>query len=283
MVKRIPESWLAALPESLCCQIVAFAPIEQGRANTCFITLADGQDLFAKQTDSLSLNNEVRALNFLTANAPFSDFSHPELFSPNDQLLITNKINGASSFSETFRLLIQAGLTKALAELHRVDFSTLASDSTHFDLPSQDRFVEALKLVNCDTSARSKLIQQLTNAIAVITKIPSLLGFIHGDLTKDNIMLSDDNKVVLLDWELADIRDVRWDLATISEEYSLTQNEVEQLSTDYLNIRKIDEPSFRLGLSAWRFVYLVVCLTWALEVQQEYKSYFTKLLNFKDL
>lgn len=281
MVKGIPESWLVALPESLLAQIVSFVKIEQGRANSCFFSLADGQDLFAKQTDSLSLQNEVRALHFLAANAPFSDLTYPELFSSNEQLLITKKVNGLSLSAESFNQHKQVELTKALVELHKLDFSKIASDFTHFDLPSKDSFVESLKLVACSALEQSRLSQQLTDAIAVLSKVPSLLGFIHGDLTKDNIILSAEGKLVLLDWELADIRDVRWDLATICEEYSLSQNEIKQLSIGYTTMRDIDDPDFQLGLSAWRFIYLVVCFTWALSAHFEHQSYLDKLLSFK--
>ncbi len=281
MVKGIPESWLVALPESLLAQIVSFVKIEQGRANTCFISLSCGQVLFAKQTDSLSLKNEVKALNFLAANRPFSNLSCPELFSSNEQLLITKKINGSNTPVESFNQLQLAGITKALVELHKLELSTIASDFTHFDLPAKDSFVEALKLTDCQASMQSKLTQQLADATVTLTKVPSFLGFIHGDLTKDNLLLGEHGQLVILDWELADIRDVRWDLATICEEYSLTAEQIEQFITDYITRREIDEASFRKGLSAWRFIYLVICFIWALEEQQEHKNYFTKLLSFK--
>lgn len=281
MVKGIPESWLAALPESLLAKIVSFAEIEQGRANTCFISLPCGQALFAKQTDPLSLKNEIKALNFLATNTPFSNLSFPTVFSSNDELLLTNKVYGDAVSAQTNLLIGEAKLANALAELHQLDFATIASQCTHFDLPCENAFARALNLVHCEAQMQSKLLQRLAGSIAVISQTPSLLGFIHGDLTKDNLLLGKHGQLVILDWELADIRDVRWDLATICEEYSLTAGQTEQFITDYIARREIDEPSFRKGLSAWRFIYSVVCFIWALEEQQEHKNYFTKLLSFE--
>lgn len=281
MVKGIPTSWLVALPESLAQSVVAFDLVQQGRAQTCFLKLEQGLEIFAKQSEQELIRSEVNTLTFLAKQGEFTAFSYPELFGSEHNCLFTKKVNGTPLINELDLVIRDQSLATALAELHRIEAKHFSDLGDAFALPEIEELSKALKLFDVEPRSVERLLSNLSFAHTQILKNKQYLGFIHGDLTPDNI-LRFDNKPVFLDWEFASVRDVRWDLATICEELNLTRAQRELFVDNYLASKPECEVDFLPGLTHWRFIYLATCFIWSIE--QDFKSteYLAKLVNLLD-
>ena len=316
MVEGIPTSWLAVLPESLVNSITAFCPVQQGRAQTCFLTLNDEVEVFAKQSESELIQAEINALSFLAQAEPSAKidkpsaqienslaqienslaqtkkplaqtketaplFSYPKVFHSGSDYLLTIKEKGTPIVDSLEIAIKKRGLAKALVQMHKTEPTHFIESYPNFELPSASSLVHALEKFDVDRDSVDKLLRNLKNVVTKLRKIDKYSGFTHGDLTPDNILF-DEGKPVFLDWEFASVRDVRWDLATICEEFNLSPKQINQLVNDYLELMPELEQNFTIGLECWRFIYLVTCFIWS--VEQAYKSteYLHKLINAID-
>lgn len=277
MAKGIPTSWVAALPESLSKSITAFTLIEQGRADTCFLSLDSGVELFAKQANENTVKTEVSVLKFLAQNSSGISFLCPDLYDINNKLLLTNKLCGESILSASNPFSLIDKLAQSLAEMHKLNAASVVANLAEFEMPKFEALANAFELIECESSIKEALLEKYITSQRTLAELPPHLGFIHGDLTPDNILITKNEQLILLDWEFASIRDIRWDLATICEEFEFTQSQTLQLITDYLARGKLDDPDFTSGLTAWRYVYLAVCFVWAVEEQHNSEFYFTRL------
>lgn len=281
MVKGIPTSWLVALPESLAQSVTAFDLIQQGRAQTCFLKLEQELEIFAKQSDQSLIRSEVNTLTFLAKQGEFNAFSYPELFGSEHNCLFTKKVNGTPLIDELDLAIPEQSLAIALVELHNIDATHFSTLGEPFELPEVEELNRALKLFDVQPNITEKLLSNLSVARTQIQKNKPYLGFIHGDLTPDNILLLD-SKPAFLDWEFASVRDVRWDLATICEEFNLTRSQRELFVDNYLALQPEYKNDFLAGVKHWRSIYLVTCFIWS--VEQDFKSaeYLAKLTNLLD-
>ncbi len=322
MVEGIPTSWLAVLPESLVNSITAFCPVQQGRAQTCFLTLNNEVEVFAKQNESELIQAEINALTFLAQVEPSAQiekpsaqiekpsaeikkpsaqiekpsaqtkkplvktketslFSYPKIFHCGSDYLLTVKEKGTPIVDSLEIAIKKRGLAKALVQMHKTEPTHFIDPCPNFEFPSASSLVNALEKFDVDRDSVDKLQRNLKNAVTKLKKVAKYSGFTHGDLTPDNILF-DEGKPVFLDWEFASVRDVRWDLATICEEFNLSPKQINQLVNGYLELMPEFDLDFTLGLECWRFIYLVTCFIWS--VEQAYKSaeYLHKLINSID-
>lgn len=277
MVKGIPSSWLAALPESLKQSISGFELVHQGRADTCFLATSSGLELFAKQANIQTLATERAALELLAEHTAITAFLTPKLHAVTNSLLLTNKVQGNSILPSLDSLVSSGDIALALAQLHQLDVLDFGVDTAEFSLPTPANFELFLTKAGVEAQLIDQLLLRLDKELATIARIPAQLGFIHGDLTLDNWLITAEGKLVILDWEFASLRDVRWDLATICQELPLSSTQISEFVKSYQ--AQIPQPvaDFELGLSAWRFIYSTVCFIWAVQEQHKVERYLTQL------
>lgn len=278
MVKAIPTSWLATLPESLVQSVTAFDSVQQGRAQTCFLTLNHGTEIFAKQSHERLIRSEVNTLTFLAKQGEFTDFFYPELFRAEHNCLFTKKVRGTPLIDNLDSVIRGKSLSLALAQLHNIDTRSFSAPDDAFEPPNSEELSNALKLLDIQPIKAQRLLDQLSVANTQVQQHKPYLGFIHGDLTPDNILLFD-GKPIFLDWEFASVRDIRWDLATICEEFNLNNSQLNRFVQNYSALKPECDSDFLDGLKHWRFIYVATCFIWA--VEQDYKSteYLAKLLR----
>lgn len=276
MAKGIPASWLEVLPEPLIESITAFELVQQGRAQTCFLTLNHDIAIFVKQSDECLIRSEVNTLRFLAQQSEFTDFSYPELINFESNCLFTKKVQGTPLVDALDFVIQDQSLAGALVELHNIDVTHFSAEGDTFVLPNIEELNNALKLFDVDSNKAQRLLGKMSEACTQIQSSKPCSGFIHGDLTPDNILRFGD-KPTFLDWEFASVRDVRWDLATICEEFNLTSAQINQFVKNYMALKLETESDFKQGLKHWRFIYLATCFIWS--VEQTYKSaeYLAKL------
>ena len=281
MVEGIPTSWLAVLPESLIDSISAFQTIQKGRAQTCFFTLHNGVELFAKQNDSDVINREINALSFLAQYQPLPSFFYPELFNTDGNCLLTVKLEGLPLIDNLSLAIEEQGLVTALAQLHSINVCNFTDSSPKFEYPSISSLRIAFEKFGVQVDIREKLLNRLKAVSVELQEITECLGFNHGDLTADNVLFHE-GKSVFLDWEFASIRDVRWDLATVCEEFDLTSAQATQFVKDYIGLRAELGSDFIQGVEYWRFIYLATCFIWSVEQAYKSEEYLNKLVRTLD-
>jgi len=279
MATTIPDHWLEVLPSNLTASVTALTEVDSGRAKSCFLTLSNGTQLFAKKISGFELEIEEKLLTCLVKTKQPIDFVFPSIYDSNDKLLLTYKVDckpvSASILDDSF----YKTLAQALSQLHSVKEFKYVLQQDRFKLPNLDSFFAALEQVNCEQSQIETLQKQLSRSLEVLSQSKKYKGLVHGDLVPENIH-TQEGKLVLLDWEYATIRDVRWDLASVIEEFAMSESQINIFISEYLTRHQIKDLEFEQGLKHWRFLYLAVCFIWAVEEKQDNASYFSKLNAF---
>lgn len=278
MHNLLSTSFLQSLPEHLLDLLESVTIIDQGRANTALLSLRSGLELFVKQCDVSTLNNEQKALTLLAKCKVVDRFLFPVIYQQHDRLLVTFKLAG-TAINNIANILEQGKLAQALAQLHQLKIGAGEVDFPAITLPCTVKFKHALEQANCPQRSKVQLVSVLTQVLNKLEQVPAVMGLVHGDLTPDNLMLSKERQLIILDWELAAWADVRWDLAAVCEEFDLTAQQVKRLVLDYTTYSASAAVEFESGLNLWRFIYLVVCFTWAWQYEQPYQEYLLRLLQ----
>ena len=272
MATTIPKSWLTHLPQSLIDDTEAFFPIHQGRADTGILNLSSGQQVFVKHSESNAVSNERQAIKWLSQQR-IEAFIVPSLLYSDAELIATEYLQGQPLSPRLTTHVERKKLAAALCQIHLLKGYEHGIERQPMPLPQPQDFELALQSHDCPTELFAPLCSLLQQALDAIEQLPAFIGFIHGDLTPDNLMMSNE-QLVILDWELAAVRDVRWDLATVIEEFALSRQQQQQWLEEYMAsfffVSSSDQSACRhefiAGLEAWRVIYLVVCYMWA---QQE--------------
>lgn len=106
----------------------------------------------------------------------------------------------------------------------------------------------------------------IDKALAEIESFVRHEGFCHNDLVLENI-LKTESDLVFIDYEYAGNNDVFFDLAAISESFTLNRQEQEALLKEYCRTAKITLASSDAlsKLSAYQHLYNALCCLWYYE------------------
>lgn len=278
------DFWLHNLPSSHA-DYLSYTEIELGRHPSAFLVYKDHQK-FIKQVPEHIQKIEYSILSWLEelqleSNSSVSKTSiakqrpselqlpKPDVLTSRSDLLITSKLDGIqlTKSSLVSRLPL---MCKILVYLHQlVEVTKLPSIIVHsldYELPISSNDVEDCYL------------ELFNHAKTNITDNISVMGFVHGDLSSGNILVTD-SSIGIIDWEYANVRDCRWDLATIAVEFELNSDEFDSLCGAYLTQRELQDNSFIDVAKSWAVVYAVTCLSWAKKNNQSTNRYLQFLTN----
>jgi thiamine kinase-like enzyme len=281
------DFWLHNLPSSHA-DYLSYTEIELGRHPSAFLVYQN-QQKFIKQVPEHIQKIEYSILSWLEelqldSNPSVSKTSiskqrptelqlpKPDALTSRSDLLITSKLDGTqltkSSLISRFPLVC-----KILVYLHQlVEVTKLPSIivySLDYELPISSDDVEGCYL-------------ELFNQAKInIADNISIIGFIHGDLSMGNILVTN-SSIGIVDWEYANVRDCRWDLATIAVEFELNSDEFNNLCDVYLKQKGLQEDNFIDVAKSWAVIYAITCLSWAKKNNQQtnrYMQFLTRLVK----
>ena len=275
MVEKHAQHWVTRLPKALQSQVKTLTPICEGRADSCFIQFKNNKPCFVKFANEQQIMKEKQILFHLSQHKQLQNVA-PKLIDhkQDKQLLMTKKVIGTSP-TKAQVLSIDNGITPVLARLHQ---HAIMPSELNFEPPNADAFLNVLTQSNISQSDITLLVKKLNNAYQRISDLTQYSALNHGDLTAFNI-LHNTNLWTFVDWEYACVVDVRWDIATLSIEFDLTETEDKQLIQTYLKHGFINDDNFYIGFTHWRFVYLVTCFIWAVEQNTDVEKYTALLLQ----
>lgn len=276
MEQRLTEQWLTRLPKNIAQHTVHIEEVGAGRADSVFIQLDSGLEYFVKQSKPELINKEQHVLLAL-AKQSSNKLIFPHIYTDDvrEGILITEKLSGQTP-TKSQLLQQQSGLIRSLAELHQLDTSLTELE---FAVPDASVLALALKqsgLADPQCSQIQTLYDKFASKLVQYSRYPVLN---HGDLTPFNMLL-DNESWQLIDWEYACKTDARWDLATLTIEFSLSKQESMKLVDDYKRLRKIDDVNFLQGFESWQYFYLVTCLVWAIDNQTDIAKYCQLFVGF---
>lgn len=263
--------WLNNLPASYA-DYLSYTDIELGRHPSAFLVYQDTQK-FIKQVPEHIQKVEYSILSWLEElqqERPIElELPKPDKLTSRSDLLITSKLDGV----ELTKLALLSRfplLCKILAYLHQLtevtQLPTIITQSVDHPLPINCRDIEACH------------VELFNHAKASIEGNIELLGLVHGDLCSGNILVTD-SSIGIIDWEYANVRDCRWDLATIAVEFELNSDEFDSLCRIYLAHRELQDNNFTEVAKSWTVVYAVTCLSWAKKNNQSTNRYLQFLTN----
>ena len=230
-----------------------FAVMETGRRNRNFKVLRESAPgLFVKQAKSL----EAQATATLWREAAFASRVQtdpaygglaqlmPQLirYDPSRHAIVSNLIDGAESAGEyqgrkrEFPGEIATALGRALAHIQRFGPALAGDPHLRTALPRQVPWVMTLDRSGIAfLGSTAPLGPQL---VAELQQMPDFLALLaalrrewhqdtlmHGDMKWDNCLVrggAGTLEMMIIDWELVDIGDAAWDVASIFKEYVVT-------------------------------------------------------------
>lgn len=278
-----PINWLGDLPSPYS-NYISFTEIKLGRHPCAFLGFAGG-DKFIKQVPEHIQQKEYAVLSWLES-IPSADGNSntfppsqlhipiPELVSARKDLLITSKLGGLPITKANLLESIPT-LCRCLAYLHQlIEVSQLPSvvvKSLDYELP--------IVISDVPSDYHPQFLQAKTH----IEQHVSILGFLHGDLSDGNILFNSCTKDIgIVDWEYANVRDCRWDLATIAVEFELENTSFEKVCDLYLLNRNVQDKHFFAVAKSWAVVYALTCLCWAKDNQFNTNRYVQFLQQIKN-
>lgn len=278
-----PINWLGHLPSPYA-NYTSFTEIKLGRHPCAFLGFGDVEK-FIKQVPEHIQQKEYAVLSWLESIRsghcghsnilPPSQLQipKPELVSFRKDLLITSKLGGLP-ITKTDLLEAAPTLCRSLAYLHQlVEVAQLPSvvvQSLDYELP--------IAISDVPSDYHPQFLQAKTH----IEQHVSILGFLHGDLSDGNILFnSSTNEIGIVDWEYANVRDCRWDLATIAVEFELENTSFEKVCDLYLLSRNVQDTHFFEVAKSWAVIYALTCLCWAKDNQINTNRYVQFLQQIK--
>ncbi|GHB78949.1 hypothetical protein GCM10008107_30640 [Psychrosphaera saromensis] len=285
------DFWLHNLPSSHA-DYLSYTEIELGRHPSAFLTYQNHEKFIKQVPEHIqkieysilawlhelqlapnAVKNDKGIKPVISTKAPYElQIPKPDVSTSRTDLLITSKLDGIPltklSLASRFSLIC-----KSLAYLHQlIEVTQLPSiivRSLDHELPINSNDVESCYLA------------QFNQAKAKIDENLSILGLVHGDLSSGNILVTD-STIGIIDWEYANVRDCRWDLATVAVEFELNSGEFNKLCDLYLKQRGLHEDSFIDVAKSWAVVYAVTCLSWAKKNNQKTNRYLQFLGQFEN-
>lgn len=227
-----------------------FSILESGRRNRNFkVFTGSKRGLFVKQPKSMeqqatsTVTREVAFSFRIQSEATYQALSAmvPKLlyYDPSRYAQVSELISDAQSAGEFLSnnreaaSLVAQSLGKALSQIHRHGRDAAADPHLRAMLPGQVPWVMLLDasqtgFLNSAGPLGPQLslwLQQAPMFVAAVTSLRSEWrndALVHGDMKWDNFLVrmkGDQCKVFIVDWELVDLGDAAWDIASIFKEY----------------------------------------------------------------
>lgn len=109
---------------------------------------------------------------------------------------------------------------------------------------------------------KQKFSHEFDFGIRALSIFPVDIGFCHNDLVKENCIASDAGMVVI-DFEYASRGDIYFDLAALVTSFELKEEQIMNVLQAYYIQKKQAMPSYaNRKLTAFRVVYLLLCIAW---------------------
>lgn len=203
--------------QSLTCfhSIESIVPITSGLSCYCFKLVADGKEFFAKYINSDFLNNEVKVAQ-LAANSKLT----AQIIYHNQQWLICSFISGDNlndsnlpqqeKATTAIALMAQCHTLKTVNErdISSIDINQITTDL--IDSTKANYYTcQQLSYLKIAASQLKTLIELSSRSDNNITEDVCC----HGDLNFSNILLDDNNKAWLIDFECSILAPAEFDIA----------------------------------------------------------------------
>lgn len=150
-------------------------------------------------------------------------------------------------------------LSKIVKKMHKIDLK-----SKNYNFAKDLKYYSSI----LKDEKSSKLLKKTQKALKTLKKYKKDLVLTHHDLNPKNIIFTQDEKILIIDWEYAGTNDRFFDLATICVEFKFTKGEEKIFLNNYF--KKIKK-SYLKKLKEYKKIYKNICALWFSSLENKTK------------
>ncbi|MEI6895840.1 MAG: phosphotransferase [Colwellia sp.] len=228
-------------------EVIEVLLLEQGMSHTCAKVITASQVFFVKKLHVETANKEVFC-SMLAAKQGLS----PTIVYHDTMWLVTEFIEGTCLAQSQFSLTTENKIATSLRLMNKLHQLTLhGSDHRLSSLNVNKSILDLVNNADSLFEQQRSIIKQVTKRLSTeINTQLSLSGtssvFCHGDINYSNVLIDNDNKPWLIDFECAHLAPIEFDLAMFIAINNISADLIDNILASYIRLAPNYRPNIKL-------------------------------------